>query len=232
MNYKVVMAYDGTRYNGWQKQGNTDKTIQGKLEQILLKMTGEEIEVHGSGRTDAGVHAKGQVANFHIDWKELEKNGKNGKNGKNVSDLKSKKEEYGGKKTPDQIMEYINEYLPEDIAVLSCEAVPEHFHSQFGHTHFSITHSGRRVSVNGAKVTMPIYQQIAGRKILCHTYCGFIYGDITMRMILTKNIADNTSRLLIWFARKHTSFLHRIKDSSVYRLETISHIRKCTGYNN
>ena len=63
MNYKVVMAYDGTRYNGWQKQGNTDKTIQGKLEQILLKMTGEEIEVHGSGRTDAGVHAKGQVAN-------------------------------------------------------------------------------------------------------------------------------------------------------------------------
>ena len=43
MNYKVVMAYDGTRYNGWQKQGNTDKTIQGKLEQILLKMTGEEI---------------------------------------------------------------------------------------------------------------------------------------------------------------------------------------------
>lgn len=97
MNYKVVMAYDGTRYNGWQKQGNTDKTIQGKLEQILLKMTGEEIEVHGSGRTDAGVHAKGQVANFHIDWKELEKNGKNGKNGKNVSDLKSKKEEYGRK---------------------------------------------------------------------------------------------------------------------------------------
>ena len=66
------MAYDGSRYNGWQKQGNTDKTIQGKLEQILFKMTGEEIEVHGSGRTDAGVHARGQVANFHIDWKKLE----------------------------------------------------------------------------------------------------------------------------------------------------------------
>ena len=53
-----------------------------------------------------------------------------GKNGKNVSDLKSKKEEYGGKKTPDQIMEYINEYLPEDIAVLSCEVAPERFHSR------------------------------------------------------------------------------------------------------
>lgn len=72
MNYKVIMAYDGSRYNGWQKQGNTDKTIQGKLEQILFKMIGEEIEVHGSGRTDAGVHARGQVANFHIDWKKLE----------------------------------------------------------------------------------------------------------------------------------------------------------------
>ena len=47
MNYKVIMAYDGSRYNGWQKQGNTDKTIQGKLEQILFKMIGEEIEVHG-----------------------------------------------------------------------------------------------------------------------------------------------------------------------------------------
>ena len=70
------MAYDGSRYNGWQKQGNTDKTIQGKLEQILLKMTGEEIEVHGSGRTDAGVHAKGQAANFHIDWEKLEKSEK------------------------------------------------------------------------------------------------------------------------------------------------------------
>ena len=64
MNYKVIMAYDGSRYNGWQKQGNTDKTIQGKLEQILFKMIGEEIEVHGSGRTDAGVHARGQVAIF------------------------------------------------------------------------------------------------------------------------------------------------------------------------
>ena len=110
MNYKVIMAYDGSRYNGWQKQGNTDKTIQGKLEQILLKMTGEEIEVHGSGRTDAGVHAKGQAANFHIDWEKLEKS-----------------EKRVEKKTPDQIMDYINAYLPEDIVVLSCEAVPERF---------------------------------------------------------------------------------------------------------
>ena len=130
MNYKVVMAYDGSRYNGWQKQGNTDKTIQGKLEQILFKMTGEEIEVHGSGRTDAGVHARGQVANFHIDWKKLEVQEKREleKNAGNQAGQGCKREKCGGKKTPDQIMEYINEYLPEDIAVLSCEVAPERFH--------------------------------------------------------------------------------------------------------
>ena len=72
MNYKVVMAYDGSRYNGWQKEGNTDQTYHVYVVQILFKMTGEEIEVHGSGRTDAGVHARGQVANFHKDWKKLE----------------------------------------------------------------------------------------------------------------------------------------------------------------
>ena len=129
MNYKVVMAYDGSRYNGWQKQGNTDKTIQGKLEQILFKMTGEEIEVHGSGRTDAGVHARGQVANFHIDWKNWKSRRKQelGKNAGNQAGQGCKREKCGGKKTPDQIMEYINEYLPEDIAVLSCEVAPGAF---------------------------------------------------------------------------------------------------------
>ena len=63
-NYKLTVQYDGTRFSGWQKQGNTDNTIQGKIENILSKMTGEEIEIHGSGRTDAGVHAIKQIANF------------------------------------------------------------------------------------------------------------------------------------------------------------------------
>ena len=58
-NIKITLQYDGSRYDGWQKQGNTDKTIQGKLEQILEKMAGQTVEVHGSGRTDAGVHAWG-----------------------------------------------------------------------------------------------------------------------------------------------------------------------------
>lgn len=101
-NYRMILQYDGSRYDGWQKQGNTDNTIQGKLEGILYKLTGKPVEVHGSGRTDAGVHALAQVANFHA--------------------------EIG--MTEAEIRAYFNQYLPEDIAVLSLHAVPDKFHSR------------------------------------------------------------------------------------------------------
>lgn len=104
-NYKFLIQYDGTRYDGWQKQGNTGQTIQGRLEAVLEKMCGcpeGGIEVHGSGRTDAGVHARGQVANAHMD-------------------------------TPlscGEIMDYLNRYLPADIAVADVEEVDGRFHSR------------------------------------------------------------------------------------------------------
>ena len=63
-NIKMILAYDWGNYNGWQLQGNTDLTIQGKLEEKLSMLLGEEIKVIGSGRTDRGVHALGEVANF------------------------------------------------------------------------------------------------------------------------------------------------------------------------
>lgn len=66
MNYRITIQYDGSRYNGWQKQGNTSNTIQGRLEEVLERMAGQAVEVHGAGRTDAGVHALGQTANFHL----------------------------------------------------------------------------------------------------------------------------------------------------------------------
>ena len=103
-NIRMVLEYDGSRYDGWQKQGNTDNTIQGKLEAILLKWAGEPVEVHGSGRIDAGVHAKGQVANFHVDAKVCP-------DGKTA-------------------MDYLNRYLPEDIRVVAADAAPERFHSR------------------------------------------------------------------------------------------------------
>ena len=56
-NYKLTIQYDGTRYSGWQNQGNTADTIQGKIETVLQKWLNEDIEINGSGSTDAGVHA-------------------------------------------------------------------------------------------------------------------------------------------------------------------------------
>lgn len=101
-NIKLVLQYDGTRYQGWQKQENTDNTLQEKLEKLLGKMTSEVIELKGSGRTDKGVHAYGQVANFHTH-----------------SD-----------KSLAEILSYMNFYLPNDIAVIHIEEVEERFHSR------------------------------------------------------------------------------------------------------
>lgn len=103
-NIRLLLEYDGTRYDGWQKQGNTENTIQGKLEAVLSKWAGAPVEVHGSGRTDAGVHARGQTANFHIDGRVCP--------------------------TPEAAMEYLNRYLPEDIRVLEAREAPERFHSR------------------------------------------------------------------------------------------------------
>ena len=128
-NYKMILQYEGTRYDGWQKQGNTDNTIQGKLEKVLERMTGFAVEVHGSGRTDAGVHATAQVANFHLpdNWKPeaLEKSSVSGQRQREA--LKSGK---NNKPEEEWIKSYLNQYLPDDIAVTGLTSVPERFHSR------------------------------------------------------------------------------------------------------
>ena len=112
MNFKMIVQYDGSRYKGWQVQKSTDATIQGKLQDVLLKLTGEPVEVIGSGRTDAGVHALGQCANFHIPAKTL----------RSIFDSTDHEKE---------LLYYFNRYLPDDIAVLSVEEADERFHSRY-----------------------------------------------------------------------------------------------------
>lgn len=63
-NYKLTLCYDGSRYSGWQKQGNTGNTIQEKIEALLTRLLGQPVEIAGCGRTDAGVHARHQVCSF------------------------------------------------------------------------------------------------------------------------------------------------------------------------
>ena len=101
-NFKITVQYDGTKYNGWQKQGNTKNTIQERFENVLSKMCGKETEIFASGRTDAGVHADEQTANFKCDTLMDEA----------------------------EMLDYINKYLPEDIRVTSLEEVDMRFHSR------------------------------------------------------------------------------------------------------
>ena len=108
-NYKIILEYDGTKYNGWQKQGNTDNTIQGKLESTLSRYFNQPIEIHGSGRTDAGVHAVGQVANFKIDTKLV------------TSDVT-----FG----ETQLMNTLNNFFPEDIRIKSLTEADIRFHAR------------------------------------------------------------------------------------------------------
>lgn len=101
-NIRLDISYDGTRYSGWQRQAGSDNTIQGKIEQTLTRILGEPIEISGSGRTDAGVHAKGQVANFHCQ----------------------------SAMPATQILTELRKYLPEDIGIEACKDVSERFHAR------------------------------------------------------------------------------------------------------
>ena len=101
-NIRLDLCYDGTRYNGWQRQKVHDNTIQGKIETALSRILGEPIEISASGRTDTGVHARGQVANFHTE----------------------------SRMDCEEILEQLRRYLPEDIGVYSCREVSPRFHSR------------------------------------------------------------------------------------------------------
>jgi tRNA pseudouridine38-40 synthase len=102
MNYKLLIQYDGTDFHGWQRQ-ESDRTIQGELERVLGVLEGRDVSVIGSGRTDAGVHAEGQVANVVL--------------------AKSF--------TPEKLRAAINGNLWRDIRVMNVEYAAEEFHARF-----------------------------------------------------------------------------------------------------
>lgn len=102
-NIKIQLQFDGSRYSGWQRLGDNDNTIQGKLEELLRKMTSENINVIGCSRTDKGVHAQSLVCNFFIN------------STKSVEDIEN----------------YINRYLPDDIVAYNACEIDERFHSRY-----------------------------------------------------------------------------------------------------
>lgn len=105
-NYKLTFCYDGTRYRGWQNQNNVTNTIQHKMEMVLSDILHEPTSLQASGRTDAGVHAHMQVANFH-----------------SSQDLET-----------DKILSQLRHQLPQDIGALILEKVPDSFHARLNCT--------------------------------------------------------------------------------------------------
>ncbi len=101
-NYKLTLCYEGTRWRGWQKQGNTENTIQGRLEALLSRLLLQEVEVAGCGRTDAGVHARAQVCSFRAN-----------------TDMGC-----------EELLDALREYLPEDIGAMSLALAPPRFHAR------------------------------------------------------------------------------------------------------
>lgn len=186
INYKMILQYDGSRYSGWQVQGNTEQTIQGKLQSVLEKMTGEEIEIHGSGRTDAGVHAMGQVANFK---------------------LQSAYE-------PEEIKRYCNQYLPEDIVVLEVSEVPLRFHSRLNaikKTYCYRIFLGEKPDVFRRKYVTPVAENLdinkmkAAAEVLLGThdftsFCGNRhFKKSAVRTIYEIRLEEKTDELDIYF---------------------------------
>jgi len=102
LNIRLIVEYEGTAYAGWQIQSG-QATVQGTLVEAIRKITGKSVNLIGAGRTDAGVHALGQVANFHIEHR-LE---------------------------PQRYRDAINHYLPDDIRVKSAELVQDSFHARY-----------------------------------------------------------------------------------------------------
>lgn len=102
MNFKLLIQYDGTDFHGWQIQEN-ERTVQGELQRVLSLIEGEDVYVCGSGRTDAGVHAEGQVANVKL------------------------KKPF----TPEQLRAAINGNLWRDVRICQVEKVADDFHARF-----------------------------------------------------------------------------------------------------
>ncbi len=101
-NFKLSIEYDGTHFHGWQKQKN-DRTIQGEIENAIQIITGEKISLIGSGRTDAGVHAFAQIANFHCNTLI----------------------------PPGSLLKGINSLIDNDIVITRCIEAENHFHARF-----------------------------------------------------------------------------------------------------
>ena len=194
-NLRLDICYDGTRYRGWQRLPGKGDTIQGKLETTLSRILGEPIEISGSGRTDAGVHARGQVANFHCE----------------------------SAMSVGEILENLRRYLPEDIGIYSCRDVSPRFHARLNAKEktycYRIWNSDspcvfdrRYVTVIPERLNISLMEEAAGHLLGQHDFSAFCgIGKMkksTVRYILAIEIKPLGEEIQIYFTGN--GFLHNM----------------------
>lgn len=198
-NYKMIISYDGTRYYGWEHQPDKD-TIQGKLETVIFRMCDEKIKIEdlkliGAGRTDAGVHARGMVANIFLDVNM----------------------------TPEEIRDYMNRYLPDDIAVNEVREASPRFHARYnavGKTYRYTCFAGPVKTIFDRRYITRLdfmpdiarMQEAAGYLQGQHDYASFCTNPrmkkSTVRIV--DKIEITSRRGYIYFTFHGTGFLHNM----------------------
>jgi len=184
-NYKLTVAYDGTRFFGWEHQPDRD-TIQGKLETVLSELNGSPVDVIGAGRTDAGVHARAMVANVHLE-----------------TDM-----------ADEEIRDYCNRYLPDAIALREVKECAPQFHARYkakGKTYRYTCFDGpvkpvfdrRYVTMLPCSPDIPAMEQAAQFLIGEHDFMSFCGNPkmkkSTVRRVDTITIERRKDRILFTF---------------------------------
>ena len=195
-NYKIIVEYDGSNYSGWQIQKNTKQTIQQKLEDALTKINKGRVQVTGAGRTDAGVHAAGQAANFFLDV-EIPVN---------------------------KIPIALNTELPADIICKKAEKVEQDFHARYDsrgkkyryrilNSNFNSVFVRNFVYNVYKKLDLEIMQKAARYFEGCHDFAAFCAAgssvDSTVRKIYSLDLytAENDE---IWIDVIGNGFLYNM----------------------
>ena len=210
-NIKLVVAYDGTRYHGWQRQEESLPTVQAVLEQAAARVVGHPVAVNGSGRTDAGVHAAGQVANFLTANLAI---------------------------PADKIARAISSRCPADVGVLSAQEAPADFHASISATGKTYRY---RIHVGAIKPVMrahhvyhfagrldPVPMATAARRLLGeHDFRGFASSgeerENTVRTITRCDVTDCRDELHVTVAGN--GFLHHMVRNIVGTLVEIGRRR-------
>ena len=194
-NIRLDICYDGTRYRGWQRLPGKDDTLQGKLETALSRILEESIEISGSGRTDAGVHARGQVANFHTE----------------------------STMTTAEILANLRRYLPEDIGIYSCKDVSPRFHARLNakektyryriwNSEAPCVFERRYVAVMPEALDVEVMKAAAGKLVGEHDFSAFCgnpkFKKSTVRYIRSIDIRREGGELVIEYTGN--GFLHNM----------------------